>query len=169
MKNLVGIAIIAVALIIVALGIKNLSPATQSPQSPLIASPQTPQAPHASRVPVYQLDCGDALGPDLRDLTNLKHAVFVIPPNCTSGIVFVPRGTRTLLLNPTEALVSTFCSSKPSAVAPPIPNGIDLNLNCVTVGDPGPGNSRHIDAPPPVAFKVRNPQSTSATIDAEFQ
>jgi hypothetical protein len=112
-------------------------------------------------VPTYNLECGEAIGPDLRDKTKVKQAVFVVPPHCVTGMVLLPKGGQFLLLDSSLPTVFNEYFSKSG-------RGI-TDLEKVPVANNHDENAANwIQRSPPVSFDIENKQDVGITVTAIF-
>lgn len=49
--------------------------------------------------PTFEITCGEPFGPDLKEMTRIDRAIFVMPPNCTSGMIMVPKNTINVVIS----------------------------------------------------------------------
>lgn len=135
-----------------------------------LTTPQNTTGPNASNAkeynPTYELACGEALGPSLRDLTKIDKAILVEPPDCVSGIIMVPKNAFNVdVKTPDGAPIAGNWYYQKSGVAP----GTNLlsNLRKVPFADEENGINDHTWGIP-IGFDLRNPQVEKVTVIARF-
>ena len=127
----------------------------------------TPGQPASGLIPAFNLECGVALGPDLREYTNTKQASFVMQASCQSGIVMLPRYTKYVAIDASVPVITRYYFKKE---VPAGGNGTPLEgLESVPVASNGPGTPvTHVEKPDPVGFSVLNQQPVAVIIKATF-
>ncbi len=117
--------------------------------------------------PTYELACGEAFGPSLRDMTRIDKAVFTEPPDCVSGIIMVPKNAINVDVRTEDgAPIAGNWYYPESDVDSQDANPLS-NLRKVPFADEENGINNHTWGVP-VAFDLENPQSEKVRIEVRF-
>lgn len=114
-------------------------------------------------VPTYQLECGEAIGPDLREKTKVDKALFIVPAECESGIIMLPRNLNNMTVEGSEPVTGNWYFKN---------NGDEkegsLNMRKSPWAASTNNGELHHTWGIPTAFDINNPQKDSVTVTAKF-
>jgi hypothetical protein len=115
-------------------------------------------------IPAYQIECGEAIGPDLREKTKVDKALFVLPADCESGIIMFPRNISGVSVDSSAPITGNWYEHSTGDGK----EGI-LNYPKAPFVNSKDGGKDSFTWGIPVGMDVKNPQHEAVTVTVKFQ